>query len=87
MKEHNNIYTNKMVNNPDHYIGKNGLEVFQILEEFGYDKHGMEAVLWGQIIQYLLRYSKKNGLEDLEKANYLLTRLIEGVSYGGKENV
>ena len=33
--------------------------------------------LEGNIVKYICRYKTKNGLEDLEKADYYLSRLIE----------
>lgn len=34
----------------------------------------------GNIVKYVCRYQKKNGLEDLEKADWYLDRLIERIS-------
>jgi hypothetical protein len=38
---------------------------------------GYEYYLQGNIIKYLWRYRYKNGIQDLEKAQWYLTRLIE----------
>ena len=38
---------------------------------------GYEYYLQGNIIKYLWRYRYKNGVEDLEKAQWYLTKLIE----------
>ena len=34
------------------------------------------AFLTGQVLKYLARYTMKNGVEDLRKAQWYLTRLI-----------
>jgi hypothetical protein len=67
----------KMVSHPDHYQSKNGLEVIDIIEAFTADLKGIEATDTGNIIKYILRWPKKNGLQDLQKAMWYLTHLIE----------
>jgi hypothetical protein len=37
---------------------------------------GMDAVLTAQILKYIWRWRKKNGVEDLRKAEWYLKRLI-----------
>ena len=37
---------------------------------------GFISYLWGNIIKYLWRWPKKNGIEDLKKARWYLDRLI-----------
>ena len=61
--------------NPSHYKGKN-MEVINVLEEFTEGVSGVQAVCMGNIIKYILRWHKKNGLEDLYKARWYLDRLI-----------
>ena len=63
---------------PSHYVGTNGLEVKQVLEEFVKDKAGMVAHRWCSAVEYLLRAYEKNGKEDLEKAKMNIEWLIEG---------
>lgn len=63
---------------PSHYIGTNGLEVKQVLEEFVKDKAGIVAHRWCSAVEYLLRAYEKNGKEDLEKAKMNIEWLIEG---------
>ena len=38
---------------------------------------GMSASYWCNIVKYILRFQKKNGVEDLKKAKYYLEKLIE----------
>lgn len=62
--------------NPDHYThGK--IECIEAILEATKDKGGNEGYLVGNVIKYLWRYERKNGLEDLKKANWYLSKLIE----------
>ena len=66
----------KMVSHPDHYnSGK--FEVIDIIEEFTKDLSGIEAVDTGNAIKYVLRWHKKNGKQDIKKAIWYLTHLLE----------
>ena len=66
----------KMVSHPDHY--KSGkYEVIDIIDEFCKDLTGTEAVCTANAIKYILRWKKKNGVQDLKKAVWYLTHLIE----------
>lgn len=66
----------KMVSHPDHYnSGK--FEVIDIIEEFTKDLSGIEAVDTGNAIKYVLRWHKKNGIQDIKKAIWYLTHLVE----------
>ena len=38
---------------------------------------GFESYLQGNIMKYLWRYKYKNGVEDLKKAQWYLTKLVE----------
>ena len=69
----------KMVSHPSHYQGANGMEVIDVIENFTCDLVGKEATNTGQIIKYILRWKKKNGLQDLEKTMWYLQRLIDSV--------
>ena len=72
-----------MVNSPAHY-NKAGIETIDIIQSVTGD--GFEAYLQGNILKYMCRYKYKNGLEDLEKAQWYLNRLIEtkiGDEYDG----
>lgn len=69
---------NNAVVKPSHYVGTNGLEVKQVLEEFVKEKAGITAHRWCSAVEYLLRAYEKNGKEDLEKAKMNIEWLIEG---------
>lgn len=57
------------VNNPKHYIGRYGLEVIDVVNQFiCYIDDPYAAHLWANAIEYLLRAPRKNGNEDLQKA-------------------
>ena len=57
----------------------------QVLEEFNdVDKVNnprVEGFYWGNAIKYMLRFQKKNGLEDLKKARKNLDWLIEEMEH------
>ena len=55
---------------PQHYQQGN----IQVLDFINDQKF---SYLEGNIVKYICRYKTKNGLEDLEKADYYLSRLIE----------
>ena len=55
---------------PDHYR-QGTLEVILAIEGLGLEYHA------GNIVKYVARYRYKNGIEDLKKAQWYLTRLIE----------
>ena len=65
-----------MVDNPPHY-NKAGLECIEAIRAATGD--GYEYYLQGNIMKYLWRYRYKNGTEDLEKAQWYLSKLIEEV--------
>lgn len=60
------------VHHPKHYGGEdNPYEAIKIIEAYNMD------FTEGNVLKYLLRYKKKNGMEDLRKAHWYLTRLIK----------
>lgn len=61
---------NPNVDRPSHYVASNGMEVLDFIEAFALGFHE------GTIVQYVVRWPKKNGLEDLYKARAVLDRLI-----------
>lgn len=65
-----------MVTNPNHYQTKNGLEAIDVIKAFTEDLTGYEAVGTGNILRYVLRWKKKNGIQDLEKAIWYAQDLI-----------
>lgn len=66
-----------IVNHPPHYKSKLGLETIDVIEAFTEDLTGYEAVDTGNVIKYICRWKKKNGLQDLKKAQWYLNRLIK----------
>lgn len=69
--------------NPDHY--KRGkVECIDALDAATTNKIGIEAVCVANIIKYLWRYETKNGIEDVKKAQWYLTRLVEELEKDGK---
>lgn len=74
------------VSRPIHYQTKSGLEAIQVIEAFTEDLVGAEAVYTGNVLKYMLRWKKKNGLEDLKKAKQYLDWLINYVEKEEKEN-
>ena len=63
-----------MVNSPPHY-NKYGVECIEAIQSA--TGEGYEYYLQGNIMKYLWRYRYKNGVQDLEKAQWYLSRLIE----------
>lgn len=88
METHNNAYesTDIMVSHPNHYMSETGLEVIDVVEAFTFDLKGIEATDTGNILKYICRWSKKNGLQDLEKAEWYLNHLINHVRKMAEEN-
>lgn len=76
----------KMVSHPSHYQSKTGLEVIDVIEAFTFDLKGIEATDTGNVIKYMCRWKAKNGLQDLKKAQWYLSHLIEHVEKLKKEN-
>lgn len=68
-----------MVNHPQHYKTETGLETIDVIEAFTSCLDGIEAVDTANIIKYICRWKKKNGLEDLKKAQWYLNHLIKHV--------
>lgn len=66
-----------IINHPNHYQSETGLEVIDVIKAFTADLKGIEAVYTGNIIKYICRWNKKNGVEDLGKAKWYLDHLIE----------
>ena len=62
------------VNHPSHYQGK--VEVIDYITD-KLSQEEFEGYLVGDVIKYISRYKKKNGLEDLKKCAWYLNKLIE----------
>ena len=71
-----------MINHPPHY-NKAGIETIEAIRAMTDD--GFEYYLQGNIMKYLWRYRYKNGAEDLKKAQWYLTELIDVVENDDKE--
>lgn len=67
---------NDPVSHPNHYQSKSGLEVIDVIKAFTEDLEGVESYYTGNILKYMCRWKKKNGLEDLKKARQYLDWLI-----------
>lgn len=65
------------VNHPNHY-NQGGMEVWDVIKAFTENLSGAEAFYAGNAIKYILRWDKKNGIEDLEKAKVYIDKIIEG---------
>ena len=63
-----------MVNHPVHY-NKAGIETIDAIGAA--TNEGFKYYLQGNILKYIWRYEYKNGVEDLEKAQWYLKKLIE----------
>ena len=62
------------VNNPTHY-GQGNIEAIEYIEDFMTQEEFI-GYLRGNIAKYLHRWRYKNGMEDLEKAQWYLDALI-----------
>jgi len=66
------------VKSPKHYmLGDLGIEVKDVIFEVVKDIKGSEAVCVGNILKYVMRARKKNGIEDYKKAYEYLGYLLE----------
>ena len=72
------------VNHPVHYT-QGGIECIDALKAATVGKTGIEAVCVANVIKYLWRYEEKNGIEDVNKAQWYINRLIQELE-GKKEN-
>lgn len=66
-----------VISHPEHYQSHSGLEVIDVIRAFTDELIGIEAVYTGNVIKYICRWKKKNGVEDLKKARQYLDWLIE----------
>jgi len=71
-----------MVHQPKHYTqGK--YETIDVIMDVAQHLGGREGYLVGNIIKYLSRYHFKNGVQDLEKAQWYMRKLVEVVKENG----
>jgi len=64
------------VDKPRHY-NQYRTEVLDIIEDATKGLQGIEAVCIGNVLKYTMRYKFKNGVQDLEKAEYYLKKVIK----------
>ena len=76
MQQSDNVEMQDMVNHPAHY-NKTGIECIEAIKAML--GSGFKYYLQGNIMKYLWRYRYKNGAEDLKKAQWYLTELIDVV--------
>jgi len=69
------------VNRPKHYR-QGGIECIDAIKSAVTGATPVEAVFVANIIKYVWRYRKKNGVNDLEKAQWYLKALIDEVRGG-----
>ena len=67
------------VNHPNHYQNIAGVEAIDILNDVVKDLPGKQAAMLWNAMKYLLRFQKKNGVEDLKKAQNYLQYLIDDI--------
>lgn len=48
-----------LINEPDHYKGKNGMEVIDVIRNFAPCPEYAEGFFFGNVVKYVLRHSKK----------------------------
>lgn len=76
-KEVDNV-VNDPVNHPSHYKG-NGVECIDCIASAVSGLDGFYAFCAGNAIKYIFRFSHKNGVEDLRKAEWYIDRLIKAI--------
>lgn len=64
-----------VINHPSHYH-KNGIDVIAF-SKLQFDKAELKGFYRINVLKYVTRYDRKNGLEDLKKAQNYLDMLIE----------
>lgn len=66
------------INKPNHYH-KGGIDVIAYLERhFGNNKYTVaEGFAIANVIKYVSRYKEKNGMKDLQKAEFYIKKLME----------
>lgn len=76
-----------MINHPPHYTSETGMEVIDVIEAFTINLKGIEATDTANVLKYICRWKKKNGIEDLEKALWYINHLIGYLKKREKEKV
>lgn len=65
-----------MVNHPNHYQIMPGVEAKDVIRSVLGDE-GFIFYCYGNVIKYILRARKKNGIEDLKKARVYINWIID----------
>lgn len=73
----------EMVNHPEHY-NPGALETINVIEEYTKDLTGIEAFDTANIIKYVCRWKRKNGVEDLRKLVWYASHLINHIETKGE---
>ena len=81
--EKGETFQSDMVNHPPHY-NQTGIECIDAIKACTED--GFQFYLQGNILKYLWIYRYKNGLEDLKKAKWYLSELIEVIEKNDNTN-
>lgn len=63
---------------PDHYK-LDGISTIEMIERATAHLEGVEAFCAGNVIKYITRYSRKNGLGDLQKAKQYIDIMIDNL--------
>lgn len=72
------------VNHPGHYC-KGGVECIDAIRG-SMSAEAFKGFLKGNVMKYVFRFERKNGVEDLEKADWYLQRLIGELKKDGTKN-
>ncbi|MED3623241.1 DUF3310 domain-containing protein [Neobacillus thermocopriae] len=64
-----------IINKPNHYH-KNGIDVIGY-SELQFSCEELKGFYRINVLKYVTRYDRKNGLEDLQKAKFYLEKLME----------
>lgn len=75
------VKDNGLIDKQEHYKAT-GIEPINLMFE-NFTQEEYQGFLQGNILKYMIRYKRKNGLEDLKKAKTYLTWLIEDVEKRG----
>lgn len=75
------------VNHPKHYALSDKFETLDVIEAVTKNLVGIQATNTGNIIKYITRFPDKNGLEDLQKAEFYIKALIADVEKNGIKKV
>ena len=73
-KDYQDAMTTDMVNHPNHYAGK--IEVIDYIRD-KLTPEGFTEYCCGNVLKYVSRWRKKDGIQDLKKARVYLDWMIE----------